>query len=223
METWFDRRDAGIPEAEFMPFAEGVDDPVPETIPALLAALFDQLPHGVMVMTLDGYVLHANRSGIAAINGTDIWIDADMRLIVQRPADATVLRRAIAATAGLRRSLVVLGSGQCSLAVAVHPLSPSPGGRTPRRALLLFGRAALCDALAMSAFARTHRLTPAEITVLDALCEGLRAKEVALRLESSIATVRSHLRSIYHKTSSRDLRDVLAHLAMLPPVSAAPE
>ena len=146
-----------------------------------------------------------------------------MRLVVQLPADATALRRAIGATAGLRRSLVVLGSGQQSVAVAVHPLSPSPGRPAPRRALLLFGRTGMCDGLARSAYARAHRLTPAEVTVLDALCEGLRAKEVALRLQSSIATVRSHLRSIYHKTGSRDLRDVLAQLAVLPPVSAAPE
>ena len=218
METWFERRDGGVPEAEFTRFAESLRDPVPDAIPALLAVLFDQLPHGLMVTTLDGHVLHANRSGIAAMSGNEVWIDADMRLVTQRPTDATALRRALAATAGLRRSLVVLGAGHGTLAVAVQPLLHLNGMQTPPRALLLFGKAALCDVLALGAFGRVHRLTPAEIAVLDALCEGLRAKEVALRLHSSIATVRSHLRSIYHKTGSRDLRDLLTQLAVLPPL-----
>jgi hypothetical protein len=155
MDTWVDRREASFSATEFARFAERADEPLPDTFPPLLAAVFDQLPYGIMIVTLDGQVLHANMMAVKAINRNNIWIDPERHLVTRRPADAATLRRALAATAGLRRSLVFLGTGYCCLAVAVQPLLPPDS---------------------------------------------------------------SHLRSIYHKTGSRDLHELMARLAVLPPL-----
>ena len=114
--------------------------------------------------------------------------------------------------------MLTLGGDRRPTTVAVQPLATHPQSRRATSALLLFSRPALCEPAALSAYARVHSLTPSEALVLDALCAGLRAKEVAVRTRSSIATVRSHLRSIYGKTHARNLQDLLARLASLPPM-----
>ena len=74
----------------------------------------------------------ANKMAVAAINGNDVWIDPELRLVALRPADAATLCRALAA-AGLSRSLLVLGAGDRCLAVAVHPpLRPNTLQARPR-------------------------------------------------------------------------------------------
>ena len=188
--------------------------------PALLAAIVDQLALGIVVAEVDGTVVHANRAAHAALFGSGMRIAANGRLESSRTRDAAALDDALSAVAAQRRTLIALGGDRNVLTVAVQPLAmPDEAGRLPR-AMLLFSRPVLCDAPALSAFARAHQLTPAENAVVEALCGGLRAKEVAMRTGSSVATVRSHLRNIYYKTGARNLQDLLARIAALPPLAA---
>ena len=190
-----------------------------EPATALLAAIVDQLALGIVVADVDGTVVHANRAAQTALSGSGLRIAANGRLESSRSRDATALHDALSAVAAQRRTLIALGSERNVLTVAVQPLA-MPDEAGPPRAMLLFSRPMLCDAPALVAFARAHQLTPAENAVVEALCGGLRAKEVALRTRSSIATVRSHLRNIYYKTGARNLQDLLARIASLPPLAA---
>lgn len=218
MDTWIDRDRGRACITGYAQVAGCADALAAHGLPPLLAAVFEQLPYGMMIVTLEGQVLHANKMAIHALDSYDIWIDAGLRLVTLRPSDVAKLRRALAAAAVLRRSLVELGAGSRKLAVGIQALRIPNSTQVAPCAVLLFGRSAYCDALALGAFGRSRGLTPAELVVLDALGEGLRAKEVALRLKSSIATVRSHLRNIYQKTGSRDLHELMAQLAALPPL-----
>ena len=220
MDTWIEPHATSIAGPDVVHVTRRKTPPprAAETLPAMLAGVLEQLPHAAMIVTTDGFVLHASTRAAACLRRCGAWIDDRRRLVTLRPTDAQALNRALGAAGGRRRSLVLLGAGERRTAVSVQPL-PEPGVTGhPIRALLMFGKSTVCDATASGAFGRAHGLTPAELMVLDALREGLHAKEVGARLNSSIATVRSHLRSIYNKTGSRDLRDLIAQLALLPPL-----
>ena len=186
----------------------------------LLSAIVDQLALGIVVADVDGTVVHVNRAAQAALRGSGLRIGASGRLESNRARDAMALNDALSAVAAQRRTLIALGSERNVMTVAVQPLAMPDDARDPPRAMLLFSRPVLCDAPALVAYARAYQLTPAENAVVEALCGGLRAKEVALRTCSSIATVRSHLRNIYYKTGARNLQDLLARIASLPPLAA---
>ncbi len=144
--------------------------------------------------------------------------DAALRLVASRPSDSVALGQALDAAAALRRPLFSLGPAEQPTAVAIQPLLTGALSRRATRAMLLFSKPVLCDSAALSAYVKANRLTRAESAVLSALCAGLRVKEVAQQMKSSIATIRSHLRNIYCKTGARDLHDLLARVAVLPPL-----
>jgi DNA-binding CsgD family transcriptional regulator len=204
---------------EFEPDSRRVD-PRAEPAAALLAAIVDQLAMGIVAVDVDGRVVHANRAALEALRGSGLRIAGNGRLESNRARDNAALDNALAAVAKQRRSLITLGSELNPLTVAVQPLTlPGQTGHR-QRAMLLFSRPMLCDRPALVAYTCTYQLTPAETAVVEALCGGLRAKEVAVQTGSSIATVRSHLRNIYYKTGARNLQDLLARIASLPPLAA---
>jgi DNA-binding NarL/FixJ family response regulator len=57
-----------------------------------------------------------------------------------------------------------------------------------------------------------NQFTPREREVLEALCMGLSTKEIALRLDLSLATVRSLIRTLLTKTGTRDQNSLLLHV-----------
>ena len=208
-----------LPPLEFLPYAEGVEK-VPDALFQLLASVVDQLAFGIAVVAVDATIVHANRAAICALRGCGLRVTAQSKLESIRAGGNDALEAALRAIAAHRRTLLALGSDQNRLTVAVQPLFGHPQPRRATRALLVFSKPALCAPAAVGAFVRAYRLTPAESVVLAALCSGLRAKEVAVRTRSSIATVRSHLRNIYSKTDASNLQDLLLRLAALPPLAS---
>ena len=73
----------------------------------------------------------------------------------------------------------------------------------------------------MHAHAREHGLTRRESQVLAALCDGLRAKEIAARLEIGEATVRTHLKNVKAKTGCTSVVDIVKQVSRLPPMVPA--
>ncbi len=75
---------------------------------------------------------------------------------------------------------------------------------------------------------RAHGLTEREVEVLLAVSQGLSDKEIAARLFLSESTVKTHLRSIYHKLGVRNRAQAAAWavekgLVSQKPPSAAPD
>jgi DNA-binding NarL/FixJ family response regulator len=208
---------ADAPQPLLRDFRDGSDrgDASVDSTTRLLTAIVDQLALGIVVADRHRTVIHANRAARAALRGTGVRITPEAKLEALCASDAAALERALAAAAMQRRSLSAVGSERQRLSIAVQPLTMA-NAASRSHAMLLLSKPVLCDGTTLQAFARAHRLTPAETAVVDALCRGFRAKEVALRTQSSVATVRSHLRSIYVKSGARNLQALLARVASLP-------
>lgn len=193
----------------------------PAGSPGGLAALMDELAHGVVLATGDGRLLHANqaaRQELVRASAICVWQGGLVQAC--RPELDRELQCAMGRAAAGRRSLVHLqaleGPG---ISVAVLPVKPV-AGEAPRCALV-FSRVEVCDALMLGFFARRHGITPAEQQVLAILCEGHSAPQVAAQLNIAVSTVRSHVRSLCAKTRTSGVRELVRRVAVLPPVATA--
>jgi DNA-binding CsgD family transcriptional regulator len=184
-----------------------------------LAALLDELAHGVVLTTAEGRMLHANQAArheLVRACAIALW-EGGLVQACRAECDRD-LQVAIARAASGRRSLVHLAALEGpALAVAVVPVkSPSPGGA---RCALVLSRPGVCDALMLGFFARKHGITPAEELVLASLCAGQSAPQIAAQLNVAVSTVRSHVRSICAKTRTSSVRELVQRVAVLPAVA----
>lgn len=193
----------------------GMDD-----LSAGLAMLMDEMAHGVLVVSPQGRVLHANQSARQELSRRQKMSLHEGHVQGPDPAQSRALLQSIAKAGAGRRSMVVLRAEGARLSVAVLPLRTDASGQASAVALV-FSRAAVCDALMLCFFARAHGLTNSEEQVLAILCQGYSAPEVALQLNVAVSTVRSHVRSLCAKTQSNGVRALVVQVAVLPPLGAA--
>jgi DNA-binding CsgD family transcriptional regulator len=186
-----------------------------------LAALMDELAHGVIITTTEGRLLHANQAGrheLVRASALVLWQGGLVQAC--RPECDRELQSAIARAASGRRSLLHLGALEgAGITLTVLPLKPHAS--EVARCALLLARASVCDPLMLTQFARRYGITPAEQLVLANLCEGRSAPQVAVQLEVAVSTIRSHVRSICAKTRANSVRELVRHVAVLPPVAPA--
>ena len=187
---------------------------------APLAAAMDELAHGIVVLTQQGRVLHANQAARHELGSRRLLAVHEGQLRALGESDERQLHAALLRTVGGKRSLVTLSHLGATLTAAVLPLKPAEEGEAPR-AMLMFGRSAVCDSLMLCFFARSHGLTATEEQVLGILCQGFSAPEVAQQLQVAVSTVRSHVRSLCAKTRSSGVRELVNRVAILPPVATA--
>ncbi|HUR90088.1 MAG TPA: LuxR C-terminal-related transcriptional regulator [Ramlibacter sp.] len=186
-----------------------------------LAALMDELAHGVVLTTAEGRMLHANQAARhelvrACVIG--LW-QGGMVQACRAESDRD-LQSALARASSGRRSLVQLSALEGpSLSVAVVPVKPH--GAEGSRCALVFSRGTVCDPLMLGFYARRHGITAAEELVLSALCAGHSAPQIASQLNVAVSTVRSHVRSICAKTRTSSVRELVQRVAVLPPVAPA--
>ena len=112
--------------------------------------------------------------------------------------------------------MVYLGSLEergCLAVAAVAAAGPTPA------ALLILGRHGTADALALQLFSKTHKLTPAECSVLTALSDGLRPAQIASQHGVAVCTVRTQIRSIRQKTLTRSIGHLMHLIERLPPMA----
>jgi DNA-binding CsgD family transcriptional regulator len=101
--------------------------------------------------------------------------------------------------------------------VAVVPLVAGVGA-LPQATLLLLGKKRVCECLSVQCCARSHALTATETRVLEALCQGLEPREVAVQHGVGLATVRTQIGSIRAKTGAQSIRELVRRVAVLPPM-----
>jgi DNA-binding CsgD family transcriptional regulator len=192
-----------------------------EDIGTGLALLMDEMAHGVLVVSTQGRVLHANQSARQEFSRRQTISMQEGHVQAADPAQSRALLQAVARAGTGRRSMLVLrAEGGWRLSVAVLPLRTDSAGQASSVALV-FSRPSVCDALMLCFFARTHGLTSCEEQVLSILCQGYSAPEVALQLKVAVSTVRSHVRSLCAKTHSNGVRALVGQVAVLPPLGAA--
>jgi len=202
-------------------FATASADGEPDALAQGLSMVMDELAHGVLVLSLDGRVLHANEAARHELARRDLSARAARLLQALPEQDARALQDALQKTREAKRSLITIGARQGTpLTLAVLPMKPEADA-PPSRAALVFARASVCESLMLCFFARSHGLTGAEEQVLNILCQGHSAPEVARQLKVAVSTVRSHVRSLCAKTRSSGVRELVSRVAVLPPVAPA--
>lgn len=185
-----------------------------------LALLMDELAYGVVLITLEAGMLHANQSARHELERRRVLVVRKGMLLARMPDDGSTLQDALTKAGEGKRSLInLIGVEQANLTLAVLPLKSQPG--TQARVALMFARACVCDSLMLSFFARRHGLTATEEHVLGILCQGYSAPEVAQQMKVAVSTARSHVRSLCAKTRSSGVRELVNKVTVLPPVAPA--
>jgi len=113
--------------------------------------------------------------------------------------------------------MLSLRHGKETLPVACVPLFQPYEGESAS-VLLMLARRTGSKNLALSFFAREHRLSPTEEAVLRSLCDGLEVNDIAAAHGVCESTLRTQVRSLRDKTDSNSIRQLLQRVAALPPV-----
>jgi len=184
----------------------------------VLALVMDELAHGLLVTTVGGRLVHANRTAHQELACRRVLETRRNVLHACTPGDGKMLQEALARASQGKRSLIELTAGAASLTLTVLPLKAAGSG-TAAHAALLFARASVCDASMLCLFARSHGLTTTEEHVLGILCQGFSAPQIAAQMQVAVSTVRSHVRSLCAKTHSSGVRQLVNRTAVLPPVA----
>lgn len=187
------------------------------TLDDTLWAVLDQIAHGVMVLDADQTCLHANVSARQELGRRRVLERSGSRVQAVTPDGQSQLASAMQAVRAGQKSLITLNAGGLNLNLMAVPLK----GRDSSRALLMFARPAMCDALVLSSFSARFGLTRSEEGVLAALCQGYNTPEVAEQLGVAVSTVRTHVRNLCAKTGSAGVRDLVQQIATLPPLALA--
>ena len=136
----------------------------------LLALLVDELAHGVMIVNPQGWILHANRAALGALQRGVGLATTHGGLKLKSVSDQKSLTQALEQAAGGKRSLTRFkGTGGCT-SLAMVPLNRQSAGPCDRIALLLSSEAScettLFASFAQSAFSGFWSLSPGEHTLI---------------------------------------------------------
>ena len=209
-----------MPDARFSD--AGLPRPQSETDsgsgPDLLALLVDELAHGVLVVSAQGRILHANQAARRELEQGAVLNAERGQLQVLSPTDERVFQAALGKAVLGKRSLIKLSAQGVNFTLALVPLRRQVGVPCERIALFL-SREGVCESGVFGSFARSHGLTHTEEQVLVFLCRCLSTPQIALQMKVAVSTVRSHVRSLCAKTASSGVRELIHRVAILPPIA----
>jgi DNA-binding CsgD family transcriptional regulator len=192
--------------------------PPPRNPPAEFAwRALEEVDFGMALVLPEGQLQHANHLARHEICRGRFLRVVDGRLAGGDTVQSDKLANALRLAGTGRRQLVMLQDGKDTLPVACVPLE---AGFETRSApvLLMLGRRAESQRLAITFFARSHGLTPAEENVLRGLCAGHAVQDIANANGTTEGTVRTQIRTLREKTAAPSIRVLLQRVAALPPV-----
>ena len=198
-----------------------VGDTAADGGPALLALLVDELAHSVLVVSAQGWILHANQAARRDLAQAVVLKASRGELQVVSKADSKLFKKVFDHAVEGLRGLVELSAGGVACTLALVPLGSQACRRCERIAVFL-SRAGVCESAVFGSFARSHGLTRTEEQVLVFLCHCLSTPQIALQMSVAVSTVRSHVRSLCLKTASSGVRELVTRVAILPPLGPMP-
>lgn len=197
------------------PFAE-ISRPVGELQPGLLESLLEEIDTGLLVCDARGRLLFANGTARHSLDACSPLALVDGHL--HATGDPRLVAKLASALRTRRRQLLhfrQLGAPMIALAL---PLACGLDGS--ERIALMFGRHRQ-QRLAIEMLAGLFGLTLTERDVLHRLAEGKRVASIARERGVALCTVRSQIQALRQKTETESIRDVLALVANLPPMTSA--
>jgi DNA-binding NarL/FixJ family response regulator len=193
----------------------GADRTLPD--PEFAWRALEEIDYGLILVNPDGVVQHANHLARHEL-ARALFLRIDHgRVTSPVPQQAEEVARGIRLAARGRRQMLSLRHGKDGLPVACVPLFQPYEGESAS-VLLMLARRTGSKNLALSFFAREHRLSPTEEAVLRALCDGLDVHEIAVAHGVCESTLRTQVRSLRDKTDSSSIRQLVQRVAALPPV-----
>lgn len=191
---------------------------------SLMWRVLDEIDYGLILVTPEGRLQHANHLGryelarAKFLRANGPGGDIAKRQLQTNGAAATAdLLCGVRAAARGRRQMLTMRHGTESLALACVPLfQPFEGACAT--VLLMLGRQNDTANLALSFFARSHKLTSAEEGVLRALCNGQQISDIAITHGVAESTIRAQIRALRDKTQCNSIRLLVQLVAALPPV-----
>lgn len=192
-----------------------------------LEAVLNGLPTPMLLVTGRGGIMFMNTAAQRLIMAADgLMVDADgLRAVLSD--ETRLLRTLIGETA---RNLAVHGltGGQMlrvsrpydrpRLEVLVSPLSVQ-GDKSPSQpplAAVFVTDPQRHPAIENRTLTKSYGLTPAEAKVAVAVCRGLSGKEICRQLDISYNTLKTHMKHVYAKTSTRHQSDLVRLLSSRP-------
>lgn len=192
-----------------------------ELHPSFLLRLLDEIDYGLVLVSARGDILHANHLARHELASGRLLNGLVGETLATCTAElGTQLAAAIQGAVQGRRRLLYLAHGGHLLPVAVIPMARALEDPNPS-VLLVMARQRAGDNLALQMFAREHSLTPAEESVLRALCDGRDVDEIAVQNGVAESTVRTQVRSLRDKTGAGGIRQLVQRVLALPPVVPA--
>lgn len=179
--------------------------------------VLEEIDYGLIVVSPEGKVQHANYLARDELTRARFLRGERDSVAGPSPQTTAEIMRGIRAAAHGRRQMLNLRHGGETLPVACVPLFHPFEGESAS-VLLLLGRQIGTQNLAVTFFARTYQLTPAEECVLRSLCDGMQVHDIAAAKGVCESTVRTQVRSLRDKTQSTSIRLLVQRVAALPPV-----
>jgi DNA-binding CsgD family transcriptional regulator len=189
----------------------------------LMACVLDEVDYGLMLVSADGLVVHANHAALCELSSSHPIELRSRRVRARDPQEQQALFEALdGARRRGTRCILNMGQPQARVGLSIVPLPLPLSNRANGNAVLLtLQRSQLVEKLSVGAFARARGLSQREQEVLAALCEGLRPNQIAERMGVAVATVRSHVHNLKEKTQSRSMVELVKQVALLPPLLTA--
>jgi DNA-binding CsgD family transcriptional regulator len=179
--------------------------------------VLDEIDYGMLLVSPSGALLHANHLGREELSRCRFLRVQNGRVDGVSAEQTEEIMRGVQWAAKGRRQMLTLRNGDDALPVASVPMLHPFEGESAS-VLLILGRQAGTSNLAVTFFSRIHGLTPAEESVLKALCDGMDVREIAMAKRVSECTVRTQLRWLRGKTGVASIRLLVQRVAALPPV-----
>ncbi len=190
----------------------------PSDLPSeLLVSMLDEMDYGVLLVDAQLHIRHANHLARYELNAGQVLRKVDGQLYTaQAHHQAELVQAAWRAEMG-HRSMIEVGSDHTKFSLAVVPLKHD----AQNAILVVCGKRQNGESLSMQFFANATKLSRGEVTVLQGLCEGLKAEDIASHNGVCVSTVRSQIISIRQKTGTHNIRDLVKRVAALPPMVPA--
>ena len=189
----------------------------------LLVQILEEINHGVLLLTETARVRFANRTATRALlSGSSQSMGPSCLQLGSARDQAALLKALQACSKGCRSLLNVHSRSGQEVSLGISPIdAPAHEVGDEVVAMVTLGKNQNVDALGLQFFAQTHNLTLAESHVLERLCKGMQATQIAAHGGVACSTVRSQIRSITQKTNARGIRDIVSKVMLLPPMASA--
>lgn len=190
--------------------------------PDWLRALLDDVGYGIMILDTQLRVVFCNDSakGVLRDAGLSTLMEVSGGSRYYESACREFRSSAALASQG-QRKLILVGDQNQQFAFAFSPLRIGDSA-TQGAVLVTTEKRRVCEALSLWAYGRVQGLTATEIRVLEELATGHEPKSVAGRLNVSVTTIRTHIKSMLEKTDCSSMRDLLLRISRLPPIRTIP-